>query len=78
MKEAANFLGYAPPKMHPVLEVEPSKAKQTAAVSDESGRVLERLRALAEKDLAAAQREAAALQNAVQELVEELAGNLER
>jgi hypothetical protein len=57
--------------------VEPSKAKPAAPVSDESERMLGRLRALAEKDLGAARREAAALQNAVQELVEELAGNLE-
>ncbi|MFW3477395.1 hypothetical protein [Streptomyces microflavus] len=27
LKEAANFLGYAPPTMQPVLEVEPSKPK---------------------------------------------------
>ncbi|MFG2540720.1 hypothetical protein ACGFU4_36320 [Streptomyces sp. NPDC048511] len=80
LHEAANFLGYAPPKVQSVLEVEPAKAKPVAAVvpADESGRVLERLRALAEQDLEAARREAEALQAAVQELVEELAGDLER
>ena len=80
LSEAANFLGYAPPKVQPVLEVEPAKAKPVAAAvpADESGRILGRLRALAEQDLAAARREAEALQNAVRELVEELSGNLER
>jgi len=79
LSEAANFLGYAPPKVQSVLEVEPPKAKPAAAVPvDESGRVLERLRVLAAQDLAAARREAEALQAAVRELVEELAGNLDR
>jgi len=80
LSEAANFLGYAPPKVQSVLEVEPAKAKPAAAVvpADESGRVLERLRALAAQDLAAARREAEALQDAVRELVEELSGNLEQ
>ncbi|MEV5129265.1 hypothetical protein AB0K87_01880 [Streptomyces sp. NPDC053705] len=79
LSEAANFLGYAPPRVQSVLEVEPPKAKPVAAVPvDESGRVLERLRVLAAQDLAAARREAEALQAAVQELVEELAGNLDR
>ena len=79
LSEAANFLGYAPPKVQSVLEVEPPKAKPASAVPvDESGRVLERLRVLAAQDLAAARREAEALQAAVQELVEELAGNLDR
>lgn len=78
LTEAANFLGYTPPKVQSVLEVEPPKAKPavSAVPADESGRVLERLRALAEQDLAAARREAEALQNAVRELVEELSGNL--
>lgn len=79
LSEAANFLGYAPPKVQAVLEVEAPKVKPVAAVpADESERVLERLRALAEQDLAAARREAEALQDAVRELVEELSGNLER
>ncbi|MFC8207894.1 hypothetical protein [[Kitasatospora] papulosa] len=79
LSEAANFLGYAPPKVQSVLEVEPPKAKPAPAVPvDESGRVLERLRVLAAQDLAAARREAEALQAAVRELVEELAGNLDR
>ncbi|MEU9849293.1 hypothetical protein [Streptomyces sp. NPDC047985] len=78
LKEAAIFLGYAPPKIQPVLEVEPSKTKPKTLPSDESERVLNRLRALAAEDLAAAQREAAALQSAVQELVKELTGKLEQ
>lgn len=79
LTEAANFLGYAPPKVQSVLEVEAPRVKPTAAVpADESGRVLERLRALAEQDPAAARREAEALQDAVRELVEELSGNLDQ
>ncbi|MET9055280.1 hypothetical protein ABZW50_29445 [Streptomyces bacillaris] len=77
LKEAANFLGYAPPTVRLVLEVEPPKPKPVSTpVGGEPERVVERLRALAEKDLAAARREAAALQDAVRELVEELDGNL--
>lgn len=79
LTEAANFLGYAPPKVQVVLEVEAPKVKSTPPPSvDESARVLERLRTLAEQDLAAARREAEALQAAVQEFVEELAGNLDQ
>ncbi|MFE9461630.1 hypothetical protein [Streptomyces californicus] len=78
LREAANFLGYAPPKTQQVLEVEPPKPKPALApAGSEPERVVERLRALAEKDLAAARREAAALEAAVRELVEELDGNLE-
>lgn len=79
LREAANFLGYAPPKVQSVLEVEPPKVKPAAVgPAVESGRVLERLRALAEEDLEAARREAVALQTAVQELVEELASDLKQ
>ncbi|NEC17896.1 valine--tRNA ligase [Streptomyces parvus] len=78
LKDAANFLGYAPPTVQPVLQVEPPKPKPVpAALGSEPERVVERLRALAEKDLPAARREAAVLQAAVRELVEELDGNLE-
>ncbi|MFB8122077.1 hypothetical protein ACFVG1_12895 [Streptomyces bacillaris] len=77
LKEAANFLGYAPPTVRAVLEVEPPKPKPVSTpTGGEPERVVERLRALAEKDLEAARREAAALQDAVRELVEELDGNL--
>ncbi|MDX3343467.1 hypothetical protein PV409_36520 [Streptomyces sp. ME02-6979.5a] len=78
LKDAANFLGYAPPTVQPVLQVEPSKPKPVPVpAGSEPERVVERLRALAEKDLAAARREAVAVQAAVRELVEELDGNLE-
>lgn len=78
LKEAANFLGYAPPTVQPVLQVEPPKPKPVpVSAGTEPERVVERLRALAEKDLAAARREAAVLEAAVRELVEELGGSPE-
>lgn len=77
LKEAANFLGYAPPRTQSVLEVEPAKPKMPVVVVWDSGPVLERLRALAAEDPATARREAEALQDAVRELVEELEGGLE-
>ncbi|MFF4527056.1 hypothetical protein [Streptomyces bluensis] len=76
LKQAANFLGYAPPKELPGPEKKESGQKPAAQPS-ESEKVVERIRALAEKDLARARREAEALESAVRELLEELAGNLE-
>ncbi|MEU8101701.1 hypothetical protein [Streptomyces rubiginosohelvolus] len=76
LKDAANFLGYAPPRSLPVLEAEPAKQKSPVPFAWDSGAVLERLRALAEEDPATARREAEALQDAVRELVEELEGSL--
>ncbi|WP_399554197.1 valine--tRNA ligase (plasmid) [Streptomyces anulatus] len=77
LKEAANFLGYAPPRTQSVLEVEPAKPKTPVVVVWDSGPVLERLRALAAEDPATARREAEALQDAVRELVAELEDGLE-
>lgn len=77
LKEAANFLGYAPPKVQPVLEVGQRSVKKTAAVTWDSEQVMGRLRALAANDPETARREAEALQDAARELVEELEGNLQ-
>lgn len=76
LMEAANFLGYAPPKEPPALDRKESGQKPTAQ-SSESQRAVEWIRALAEKDLARARREAEELESAVRELLEELSGNLE-
>lgn len=79
LKQAANFLGYAPPKE---LEQAPQKKEETgkSAVSSasESLKAVERIRLLAEQDLERARREAEELESAVRELLEELAGNLDR
>ncbi|MGP3737995.1 hypothetical protein ACTWJ9_33335 (plasmid) [Streptomyces sp. GDS52] len=77
LREAANFLGYAPPKELPVLE-EKREAEKSSAGAGESLKAVERIRALAAKDPALARREAEQLESAVRELLEELAGNLER
>lgn len=77
LKEAANFLGYAPPKVQPVLEVGQRSAKKTAATTWDSEQVMGRLRALAANDPETARREAETLQDAVRELMEELEGNLQ-
>ncbi|MCL8016934.1 hypothetical protein [Streptomyces sp. AS02] len=75
LKQAANFLGYAPPKELPGPEV--TTQQKAATRSSESQRAIERIRALAERDPAQARREAEELESAVRELIEELAGNLE-
>lgn len=75
LREAANFLGYAPPKELPTVTEKEKKAPTAAQVS-ESLRAVERIRALAEKDPARARREAEQLESAVRELLEELSGNL--
>jgi len=79
LREAANFLGYAPPKE---LTGGPGEAKEAAKVRPAGGqsdslRAVERIRSLAETDPARARREAEELESAVRELLEELAGNLE-
>ena len=76
LMQAANFLGYAPPKELPGL-AEEKPGPKTAASSSEALRAVERIRALAERDPARARREAEQLESAVRELLEELAGNLE-
>jgi hypothetical protein len=75
LREAANFLGYAPPKELPAV---PQEAKPAGAVvrSSEALKAVERIRALAERDPARARREAEQLESAVRELLEELSGNL--
>lgn len=75
--QAANFLGYAPPKELPGSEEKKAASQKPAAAPSEAVRAVERIRALAEKDLGRARREAEALESAVRELLEELAGNLE-
>ncbi|MFF8544755.1 hypothetical protein ACF060_31215 [Streptomyces werraensis] len=75
LREAANFLGYAPPKELPAV-TETEKKQPAAARVSESLRAVERIRALAERDPARARREAEQLESAVRELLEELSGNL--
>ncbi|MFF1444074.1 hypothetical protein [Streptomyces sp. NPDC058295] len=79
LKDAANFLGYAPPKEQlPVPEERKAVEQKSAVRPSESQRAVARIRVLAEKDLDLARREAEALESAVRELLEELAGNLEQ
>lgn len=74
LMQAANFLGYAPPKELPGPPGERPAPKVVGPA--ESLRAVERIRALAERDPARARREAEQLESAVRELLEELAGNL--
>ncbi|MDX2658320.1 hypothetical protein PV382_23845 [Streptomyces scabiei] len=77
LKQAANFLGYAPPKELPALdEGKETAGLRTVSRPSESLRAVERIRALAEKDPDQARRQAEELENAVRELLEELSGNL--
>ncbi|MEU5741988.1 hypothetical protein ABZ784_28850 [Streptomyces tendae] len=76
LMQAANFLGYAPPKELPGPAVQKQEKPPTAAQVSESLRAVERIRELAERDPARARREAEELESAVRELVEELSGNL--
>ncbi|MFJ3043561.1 hypothetical protein [Streptomyces tendae] len=76
LKQAANFLGYAPPKELPAAPVQKQEKPPAAAQVSESLRAVERIRELAEQDPARARREAEELESAVRELVEELSGNL--
>ncbi|MET8788405.1 hypothetical protein [Streptomyces sp. NPDC004589] len=78
LKEAANFLGYAPPKELTATQREKEELEsKPSGRSRDSLRVVERIRALATKDPVRARREAEELESAVRELLEELAGNLE-
>jgi hypothetical protein len=79
LKDAAVFLGYAPPKeLPPVLEKqEAAKPAKAAVAASESLRAVERIRTLAQSDLEKARREAEQLESAVRELLEELQGNLD-
>ncbi|MFD9443456.1 hypothetical protein [Streptomyces sp. NPDC060001] len=76
--QAANFLGYAPPKelTQDTKQKKPADKSSGDGLS-ESQRAVERIRALAEKDPSRARREAEQLESAVRELLEELTGNLE-
>lgn len=76
LKQAANFLGYAPPKELPAAPVQKQEKPPAAAQVSESLRAVERIRELAERDPTRARREAEELESAVRELVEELSGNL--
>ncbi|MFC9891492.1 hypothetical protein [Streptomyces pilosus] len=76
--QAANFLGYAPPKEVDQAPEKREPEKLSVPSASESLKAVERIRALAETDLERARREAEQLESAVRELLEELAGNLER
>jgi hypothetical protein len=80
LKQAANFLGYAPPKELPsVAEAERKKEEPRSEPGpSESLRAVERIRTLAQRDPDRARREAEQLENAVRELLEELAGGLDQ
>ena len=76
LKQAANFLGYAPPKeLEAPAEKKQEKPPAAPQVS-EALRAVESIRALAERDPARARREAEQLESAVRELMEELSGDL--
>jgi nucleotide-binding universal stress UspA family protein len=77
LKQAATFLGYAPPKvLDSVLEAPVvAKPKELPAKPSESLQAVERIRTLAQQDLEQARREAEQLESAVRELLEELSGN---
>lgn len=75
LMQAANFLGYAPPKELPPLEGNTEASKQPAVQPSEAVRAVERIRALAQRDPGRARREAEALESAVRELLEELSGD---
>jgi hypothetical protein len=79
LREAATFLGYAPPKvLDSVLEAgQSAKPKQVQSAPSESLRAVERIRALAQSDPEKARREAEQLESAVRQLLEELQGNLD-
>lgn len=78
LMQAANFLGYAPPKEIDRTPEEKEPEKPAVSSAGESLKAVERIRTLAETDLERARREAEQLESAVRELLEELAGNLDR
>jgi hypothetical protein len=79
LKQAANFLGYGPPKeLTQALEAgQKATGRAAADKASESLRAVERIRTLAQRDPEQARREAEQLESAVRELLEELAGNVE-
>lgn len=78
LMQAANFLGYGPPKDLPAVSEKKQTGGAAASSVSESLKAVERIRVLAETDLERARREAEQLESAVRELLEELAGNLDR
>lgn len=74
LEQAANFLGYAPPKE--LSQESGGKPGPKVLKPSESLKAVERIRMLAETDRARARREAEELESAVRELLEELDGNL--
>jgi len=74
LEQAANFLGYAPPKE--LSQGSGGKSEPKVLKPSESLKAVERIRMLAETDRARARREAEELESAVRELLEELDGNL--
>jgi hypothetical protein len=78
LKQAANFLGFGPPKeLTQALETGQKTAGKAADKASESLRAVERIRTLAQRDPEQARREAEQLESAVRELLEELAGNVD-
>lgn len=78
LKDAANFLGYAPPKdATPAPEEEKVAPPAPADRPSESLRAVERIRSLAAQDPTRARREAEELESAVRELLEELDGSVQ-
>jgi hypothetical protein len=79
LKQAANFLGYGPPmELNQALETGQKATGKAADKASESLRAVERIRTLAQRDPEQARREAEQLESAVRELLEELAGNVDR
>ncbi|MFE1949961.1 hypothetical protein ACFW9D_05765 [Streptomyces sp. NPDC059524] len=74
LKEAANFLGFAPPVDATPSNSEAGKKSKPAPRPSVSLQAVERIRSLAAQDPAKARREAEELESAVRELLEELAG----
>lgn len=71
LEQAANFLGYSPPK-ELTAGAEKKPEKPAAAGASESLKAVERIRTLAATDPARARREAEELESAVRELLMEL------
>ncbi|MCX4885947.1 hypothetical protein [Streptomyces sp. NBC_00847] len=74
LMQAANFLGYAPPKE--LAQASEGTSEPRVLKASESLKAVERIRMLAETDRARARREAEELESAVRELLEELDGDL--
>lgn len=75
LREAATFLGYAPPKELPPVKAPTVEKKQPASpLSGDYAAVVLKIRSLATQDQAQARAEAQALLDTARQLVEELSG----